>query len=131
MIRKVLSFAIFLPMAAPVVAAQADVGELHDLTVQQLCEQRADPEAWDELERRRVFSQRDLRSIEHERIRPRITEEALLCFMGEPVRVVAAGFNHVAEPLDDYYFLRDGAEVVVRVRQGLNEATVVEERTAN
>jgi hypothetical protein len=135
MFRRTLAFSILVAALNPVTRAVADEeGAFQTLTVPQLCEQRDIPEAWAELERRSVFSQRDLRSIERGRIRSRLTEAALFCFMGEPESVLPAGFNIEGEPIDAYIYPGDGTlDIVVRVRHGLNESTVidVQETAAN
>lgn len=105
----------------------AEDSALKDLTVQQLCAERDKPEVWKELRQRWVFSMRELRSIERGTVRSGISEEALFCFMGEPVDVKPAGLNAQTEPLEDYYYPGDGTPtLIVRVRHGLKETTVVD-----
>jgi hypothetical protein len=84
-------------------AAQGDTAldsSIQGWTIEQLCEARDTPEAW--TERRDLFSSRELQSIDRQRVRSRISEEALFCFMGEPDEIVDLAALPDTETVDAY-----------------------------
>lgn len=124
--RLALMLLGLLPLAAAAQTGSAPGPALEDRTIEQLCDLREDPLAWAELERREQFTDRELRSIEQERVRTRIRESALFCFMGKPDSVVGLLSAPGGQWVDAYTYDVDVDEpLVVHVFHGAGEATVV------
>jgi hypothetical protein len=117
--RKLCFFTIAILICATRISAQTAVGaetRIESLTTGQLCDMRGSEEALAELERRELFSKRELRAIKKQIARRGISVEALVCAMGLPDRITH-GSPRAPERLDRYYYLREDEldlEVIVR-----------------
>ena len=84
---------------------------LQSASVEQLCISREDPAALAELERREIFSSRELNAIEKQQVRTGMSKEALLCSMGPPRLIIAARSEYEAFPsIVDAYVYDSGTE---------------------
>jgi hypothetical protein len=100
--------------------------ELAALSWDQLCEQRGNPAAWQELERRELFTRRELRAIEDERLRAGLRQEAIICFLGEPEDVVPLNTNPGRDYAEAFTYPLEGPEtLIVQIRHREDESTVV------
>lgn len=113
----------FLTVALLIGAAQASAqtgsgaeAEIENLAVTQLCEMQGDPDAVAELERRDLFSKRELRAIRREKARSRISLEALECAIGMPERTALNRAVPGSEQSETYFYaLPDAPDLMVSV----------------
>lgn len=125
------AFLVAALISSASVAQDAAVGDsgVHALSIEQLCAQRNSPENWAEIERRGVFTDRDLRAIRKENIRNGINVAAVSCLLGPPEEIQYAG----SEPTTSYpsvfeiYFYPNGDRTtVVAVEHVADHSTVVD-----
>ena len=126
---------LILLLSAPGLAfAQANdekITELQSLSWDQLCEQRESPEAMEELERRDLFTRRELRAISEDALRPGLRQEAVFCMLGEPEDVIPIvlpqnGARQRRDLMDAYTYPLEGPDtLIVHVRHRDDESTVV------
>jgi hypothetical protein len=108
--------------------------KLQSLSLEQLCEARSNSDAWAEVERREIFSKRERRAIEKERIRTGIGPDAVSCFMGEPMEMrYLVASNSQADgntpEFEMYVYPTDAADtLVVFVRRDTDHASVIDWR---
>ena len=123
--RNPLIVAFLVPLCALSQVQKVSNADPGSMLIGELCEQRSEPEALAELERRDVFSRRELRSIRQDRIRPGITEEALFCFMGRPRNILPLAYASSREVIEAYtYPAGDERFLIVQIRHGEDESTV-------
>jgi hypothetical protein len=133
MIRSILAIVAVVPGIAFAQAEPAADPNLRSLSIEQLCDMRESRAARAELERRDVFSQRELRAIVKERVRPGIGPKAVSCFMGEPVDVFTAPSVNLATAFggrvfEAYVYAIDAMQtLVVYVEHDGNEPTVIDQ----
>jgi hypothetical protein len=133
MLKPILAIGLLLPIAqlaqaTSQQAADEPEDDVRHWSLQELCEARDDPAALAEIERRDIFSRRELRVIANAQLRPNISVEALLCFAGLPDRVMQVAMPAAQDPVDAYLYVVDvdvEQTLVVHVRHRKDESKVV------
>jgi hypothetical protein len=124
-------FIALTPLAAfaavtPDANAQSGQEELQGWSIEQLCAARPRPEVWAEIERRDIFSGRELRAIEKEQVREGMSEQSVQCFKGWPDSIISGISAVSGDPVDAWTYPadEDGA-LVVYFRRTAEESTVL------
>lgn len=128
--RKFYYLTIALLASAAPASAQTGSSsemEIENLTVAQLCEMQGDSEAVAELERRELFSRRELRAIRKNKARRNISLKAFECAIGMSERDVLYRSVPGAEQIEVYrYSSPDMPDLTVSVGVYGDQAIVME-----
>jgi hypothetical protein len=103
--NRAISLLLLLPVTAFAQANQGATADLQSMATEELCKLKDSAEALDELDRRELFSNREIRSIKMDKIRRYISEAALICMRGEPDEVVALNLRTRARDFIDSAFV--------------------------
>jgi hypothetical protein len=125
-----IGFLVLLAVIPALAHSQAETGSagaaLQGWSVEQLCDSREREDVRDELERRDLFSSRELRAIRDGEVKRGISLGTLICGKGPPASVVEAVARTIDGPVAAYIYPPGEAEGLVAyvVENGAESAVV-------